>query len=231
MSKQIPLSRGLFATVDDEDFEWLSQWRWTPSSRCGLDRNKVFCAIRFVMVDGKQRTILMHREITNAPNGMVVDHIDRDPLNNCRANLRVCTHSQNLLNRFADRGSLSKFKGVVRDERDGRWAARFRAKHIGMFATEEEAARAYDNAALAFSPEFALTNFLPDGTPRPFEEPTVIVLPRETSSSHRGVCWHKKSQSWQARGRANGARVNLGFFDTEEEAALTVERFYLEGAK
>lgn len=72
--------------VDDEDFEYLNQWKWT-AHRIGND----WYATR----GEKKKIIYMHREILRTPKGMLTDHIDMDGLNNQKKNLRICTHQQN----------------------------------------------------------------------------------------------------------------------------------------
>ena len=84
--KEIPLTQGEVALVDDEDYEWLNQWRWYV-----LKARHTFYAVRF---DGG-RTQSMHREIMCNPVGKEVDHSDMDGLNNQRINLRIATRSQN----------------------------------------------------------------------------------------------------------------------------------------
>lgn len=109
----------------------------------------------------------MHREIMQAPAGMVVDHIDGNGLNNRRSNLRLCTRMQNSRNRRKNRDSTTEFKGVWRDKRTGRCYAQIRFKgknlYVGVFDTAIEAARAYDRKALELFAEFAHLNF-PDET-------------------------------------------------------------------
>jgi len=159
--KKIPLSQGKFAIVDDADFEWLNQWKWS-ASRVGKLRDH-FIAVRAEA----SKTILMSREIVRAQAGSVVDHIDGNPLNNQRGNLRICTQAENSLN---NRGALRRrngtkpgYKGVYWHAGAGRWMASFRNKYLGLFADPSDAARAYDAAARAYSPEFARTNFSDGG--------------------------------------------------------------------
>jgi hypothetical protein len=141
--KMIPLTHQQFALVDDEDFEWLMQYKWS------LHRPKHYaqngCRGR------KPFLVFMHRMILNAPKGVQVDHRDRNGLNNQRSNLRLCTRSENGYNRAANRNSKSGSKGVIQLP-SGLWTARI---SIGIFTTREEASAAYDAAAKQFHGEFA----------------------------------------------------------------------------
>ena len=155
MARDIVLTKGRVARVDDEDWEWLSQWRWHYNNGY---------AMRNVGPHSDRRRILMHRLILNTPEGVDTDHIDRDRLNNTRANLRICTDSQNIANRPASRNNKSGYKGVWYDARRKKWQATIernrRKYHLGAHATPEEAARAYDTAAREFWGEFAWVNFV-----------------------------------------------------------------------
>lgn len=189
MSKLIPLSRGLFATVDDEDFDWLSQWKWVaqPGGRKGSPK---FYAIRR---DGK-RSVLMHREIAGIDAGIGTDHRDGDGLNNQRLNLRPANQSQNLLNAAKRRNAKSRFKGVSAKRQ--KWEARFMNRRFGVFDTEEAAARAYDNAARDHDPEFALTNFDENGIERSLVRAIPESKPIRWTSRTRGVHFRKREKKW-----------------------------------
>lgn len=159
--KKIPLTKGKFAIVDDEDFEWLSQWKWSyKKNQCGQEY-----ARRSSKRDayGKVSTILMHRVILDAPDGMLVDHINHDGLNNTRKNIRICNRRQNSMNMEKSVGYSSKFKGVAWHKNNKRWVASIRInyfrKHLGSFSREEDAAEAYDSAAIKHFKEFACINF------------------------------------------------------------------------
>lgn len=164
MSKLIPLSRGLFATVDDDDFDWLNQWKWSALRVKRGNGAERFYAVRVETVAGKQKMFLMHREVARAAAGKNVDHEDRNTLNNRRGNLRECTQGQNSLNQTGHRDRKgSRFKGVYLHKQNRNWCATFRGRHLGSFGDEKDAAAAYNIAALAYDPEFALLNTIDGG--------------------------------------------------------------------
>jgi hypothetical protein len=161
--RKIFLTRGKVALVDDEDFEWLSQWKWSVETHA-----KTFYALRSIYLGrenskAKMTLVRMHRVIMGMPVNKEVDHKDGDGLNNQRDNLRVCTHSQNLSNRGKDKDNTSGYKGVWFDKNRGKWSAdlhfKGRTVHLGRFTSVIEAAKAYDKAALKYFGEFARLNF------------------------------------------------------------------------
>lgn len=146
----------LFALVDDEDFEALIDYRWRSNSK-GY-------AIRSHSVDGKEIIVAMHREIMQPPTGLVVDHIDGNRLNNTRANLRIITQQQNLMNRRVFKNNSTGFKGVTFQH--GKWHARIekdgQAIHLGFHDDLKTAALVYDCAAsMLFGADYVWRN-LPD---------------------------------------------------------------------
>lgn len=145
----IPLRNCFYALVDAADFDAISRHPWSVR----VAQKLAYAWSR--RDDG--RPVLMHRLIMDPPDDMDVDHINGNGLDNRRSNLRVCTRSQNLGNRrISDQHA---FKGICRETRCNRWFAVCAKKRLGNFATAEEAARAYDRAALARWGEFARTNF------------------------------------------------------------------------
>ena len=113
-------------------------------------------------------TLRMHRLIMNTPKGMHTDHINGNPLDNRKENLRICTPAQNSRNRRKNKNNKSGFKGVKRCcgswyEGTIKWMAsiNFEGKrmHLGVYDIPEEAARAYDAKAIELHGEFAQTNF------------------------------------------------------------------------
>ena len=153
--KEIPLfHQDKVTIVDNYEFEWLSQFKWLY---------KTGGYIRRLEWNGRQISFYMHREIMNAPVGMVVDHIDRNPLNNQRSNLRICTIPENLRNYKIAKNNTSGYMGVSIRKTTHRWEASIMVNrlsiHLGYFRTAKDAAIARDEAAKKYFGEFAHLNF------------------------------------------------------------------------
>lgn len=161
MSREVRLSQGKVALVDDEDYECLSAKKWTLHS-CGY-------AYRWEPTPTGKRMVYMHRFIVERmigaaiPDKHQVDHINMNGLDNQRGNLRMVTKAQNTMNRKRYRGSTSQYKGVCWNKKEGKWIAQIGLNkqriRIGAFNNEEEAARAYDAKARELHGEFARPNF------------------------------------------------------------------------
>lgn len=154
--KEIQLSKGKIALVDDEDYDLVSKYKWY----CNNGRHTYY-ACRDDTMDGSK--ILMHRFILGAIPGSIVDHIDGNGWNNCKNNLRVCTSKENARNmkRYAE--SSSKYRGVSWDSINKKWYVQitvdYKSYFLGRFTDEVEAAKVYDKAALEYFKEFASLNF------------------------------------------------------------------------
>lgn len=151
--KEIILKGGHITLVDDEDYEILKSFKCHMSENAKNGHKYACC-----MING--RSHYMHRIIANAPRGMVVDHINRNSLDNQKHNLRVCTQMENTQNKRVSKNNKTGFKGV--DFHRCKYRATIQIdgikKHIGLFDTPQEAADAYDRTAVEHFGEFALTN-------------------------------------------------------------------------
>lgn len=160
MAKEISLTRGKVAIVDDEDYERLSQYKW----RCNSHGYAVRSEWRGAGL--LPRFIAMHREVLGADGNVRADHIDGNRLNNQKFNLRECTESQNQMNRGKHVRTSSQYKGVSFFKETSRWRAYIqlegKGKHLGFFDNEVEAAKAYNVAAKQFYGEFARLNVISD---------------------------------------------------------------------
>lgn len=157
---EIPLSKGLAAIVDDEDHEWLSQWRW-HARECGAGR---YYAVRNrVPQDGEGPPgIYMHREILGCEAGRQVDHASGDSLDNRRSNLRPADRSQNNANRRLSSRNKTGLRGVSLNSASGKFVAQIQVggknRGLGYFTDATVAARAYNEAAVAAFGDFASIN-------------------------------------------------------------------------
>lgn len=157
----VPLTRGHEAFISPGKAELVAAYKWSAQRR----DNGLWYAIAYVVGSARggkpSRYVYMHALVSG---GQRVDHRDRNGLNNTDANLRAATTVQNGGNTGKRSGTSSRYKGVTYVARTGRWAAQLhhlgRKTHLGYHATEEEAARVYDDAAVRHFGEFACTNVM-----------------------------------------------------------------------
>lgn len=138
--------------IDDEDFEKVNALKWHH----GDNKRKAVYFYHSVRKP-KRRNILLHRFILNAPNGIEVDHINLNTLDNRKSNLRLCTHIQNTYNRPSWRKNKTGFKGVYKRGNKYQAQIQFERKKrcLGYFHTPEKAYVAYCKAAKKYHGEFA----------------------------------------------------------------------------
>jgi hypothetical protein len=159
--KTIKLTKNKLALVDDEDFKYLSRWKWCVTN--------IGYAVRSCPTYQRRNAkttqhILMHREILKAGSGQLVDHINMNKLDNRRQNLRLCTQSENLRHRHKSKARIytSQYKGVSFDKSRGKYEAyitiNLKKLHLGRFNSEQEAAHAYNKASSKHYKEFVILN-------------------------------------------------------------------------
>ncbi len=146
-----------FALVDDEDYEYLNKFHWHVSSHGYVKRGS------YIGIKKKHKIIGLSREIMGFPKGMEIDHINHNKLDNQKGNLRICTKSQNMMNKLPKIGS-SKFKGVGWNKREKIWQSKIKKDNkwyfLGYFIKETDAAKAYNKKAKELFGEYAHVNRL-----------------------------------------------------------------------
>lgn len=160
--KELILVGGFKTFVDDEDYEYLNQWRWFHVKNKKWSTSYV---LRHDRVNGIRKSTMMHRVIMcvlNAGRAVYVDHKDHNGLNNQKSNLRICSNKQNQANFIYKPRGLSKYVGVWRDRKRWRASIRINGKktNIGSFHTEIEAAKCYNEHAIKHRGKFATLNNL-----------------------------------------------------------------------
>jgi hypothetical protein len=210
MAKEIQLTKGLVALVDEEDHKMLM----------GL-------GVRWCVNDGyafNAKLGRMHRYLLSAPEGVMVDHRNGNKLDNQRENLRLCSNSQNQANRRVAVGK-SKFKGVVWQKRKsgtGFWKAQITVNkqviYLGAFPTDLDAAKAYNQAALAHFGEFAHLNDLTLSASDVVSSERRQIN-RANPTGFKGVSYSKERNKWVAQLRYKGVWHLLKRFATAEDAA------------
>jgi hypothetical protein len=199
--------------IDDADFERVAQIGWFINEN-GYARGH----------DPESDSLVyMHRYLLGLGNDdpRIIDHINRCTWDNRRANLRVVRRSVNSMNSTAEKRKQvhskilqSKFKGVHWLAERSKWSSQFRGKYLGVFVNEIDAARAYNNAAMASGIEGVWLNDLPEGKP-----PAPSKYARG-SSMMRGVKWNGQREKWHTEVHSNGVRIHAGFYADERAAGL-----------
>lgn len=165
MTVVIPLTRGQQAVISDEDAD-LAEFKWRADFHCTYANGGKYHAVRGIRPKGcRYQTIILHRVILSRMLGReltrheLVDHIDNDPLNNTRENLRLATNAQNQANRGKTCRNTSGYKGVFFNKSSRKYVAQIclnnKRCHLGAFLTPEEAHAAYCKAARELYGEFA----------------------------------------------------------------------------
>lgn len=153
---RIRIPSGEEILVDSEDYPKVELFRWFRASR------RPYAHAHVRGADGRRHQIQMHRLIMNPPANLVIDHIDGDPKNNRKSNLRVCTQAENSRNQRSQKSKASRWRGVSMCKSTGRWQVAIRVGGTrvwgGRFSDEIEAAQAYNQLAITHHGQFARLN-------------------------------------------------------------------------
>ena len=164
--KEIKLTQGKVSLIDDEDFELVSRHKWSTAKR-----GRTSYAKTNIYLNKKQVTLLMHTLITGKTQGLEMDHINHNGLDNRRCNLRHVTNIENHYNSRSRLNHSSIYKGVSWHKPTNKWRGTIgqngRQYHLGLFTSEKEAALAYNKEAIKIFGEFACLNHAPVVTKQP----------------------------------------------------------------
>ena len=161
--KEIQLTKGFVALIDDEDFDRVSKYKW-----CACVSGSAVYALHSFKSDltGKRFVLSMHRFIMDNPDGLEVDHINHNGIDNRKENLRACTGSQNSMNSSIYKNNTTEYKGTSYNPKNNPsnpYSAHigYQGKliHLGYYTTVQQAARAYDRKAKELFGEFAALNY------------------------------------------------------------------------
>ena len=207
------LSNRGFAVVDEDDLEEICRYEWYQ--HMGYARART--------ADGE---VHMSHVVCPCPEGLEVDHINRNKLDNRKSNLRVVTRSENCANRGSFRNSSSQYKGVHWSKKTGRWEVSITKDgiqiYVGSFDDEITAASAYNDYARKLWGEFAVLNDIVEVDYRSMRH-----MRTSKHSKYLGVTKHARGK-WIARLTIDGKRRTLGYFDSELEAAKAFNKAYVE---
>ncbi len=154
--KEIPLTQGQVALVDDDDFERVNVFMWYAMWSPNI---KSYYAKRHESRSQGQKSVLMSRFIMHTPKGMICDHRDHNTLDNRKSNLRNCTPSQSMMNRYLSKNNTTGFTGIYRNKNgyQARVCVEYKIVFNKWFKIFEEAIAARDEAVKKYHGEFANT--------------------------------------------------------------------------
>lgn len=223
--------QGFDVMVDDEDVPLIGNiedWFYFNTARARHFQAFYFCR-HIYSSEGKFTLQRLHRLLVNAPKGSVVDHIDGNPLNNQKSNLRICNQTINCLNAKMSRANTSGYTGVYWHSRDCKWQACLRVDgkqmSLGYYETIEEAVSARSKALLTYYPDARKREIYDNTKISINEERQQLVIPkRKHSSGIKGVS--RCRDKWQAYYTAPKIPQKfLGYYNTIEDASNAVEQY------
>lgn len=157
----LELNRNKKLTIDTEDYDKIKMFHWCACFE--PHTNSYYCRSSIKTGEGpKRKTTGVHRIIINPSENKYVDHINHDPLDNRKSNLRVCDNMDNTHNRRAGKNNTTGQKGVDFDKKSGKYRARIRVNYkrisLGKFEILEDAIFAYNQASVKYYGEFHFGN-------------------------------------------------------------------------
>ena len=219
--------------VDEEDMSLITKYVWSVQNRNGYH----FCSSH-EWIDGVRYTITMHRLIMGCVygDGKIIDHINHNPLDNRKCNLRFATSAQNNYNKTIHRDKTSTpYKGVFIHESGQIVAAIAKNRksiHIGYAKSFEEAARMYDMMAIKLFGEFACLNFphmiYSDNEIECLYKKVMDYRCSKNTSGYRGVSYKTKRHKWEASICVNNVDRYIGMYSTAIEAARARDKVAIE---
>jgi hypothetical protein len=239
MSKEIKLTQGQIAIVDNEDYDRVKGYTWFANNWTGS--SKLLSAKTWVEKGGKRHLVSLHRFLLNLPSNSSVLFRNDNPLDCRRSNMEIVTPKDACRTGRLKRNNTSGYKGVTWSTQKGRWRAFIKVDrrqiHLGFFDDPVEAAHAYDDAARKYFGKFARLNFPREGERSVNEgrpaQPEVTPYPREKQVTGPRWTTHNptgfKGVFIQPSGRycsciwIKGKYRHLGTFDVPEETALAFD--------
>lgn len=221
MTKNIQLSQGYSTIVDDEDYEWLMQYNWYYSKGYAVCSKYLY----------KMHRLLLH---VDDPH-ILVDHVDRNKLNNTKVNLRIADASENNFNvpkqnYRSGRKMTSIYKGVSWSKKMQSWKSSIGYKNkqifLGYFSTELDGAVAYNNKARELFGDFACINDIDDI--QLYEKGRGRRIKREKTSKYIGVTKYKNRWHAQIYDKKEKKVLHMGEYKTEIEAARVYNKKAIE---
>lgn len=220
--RKIMLTRGMSAMVDDEDFEWLNQYKWYA----GASDKKFYAVRKGRKIDGilYKIPIYMHRQILKLTRDdeLMADHVNGNGLDNRRLNLRKCSYRENNINKIlCFDGQSSTFRGVSHIIEHHCWKAEIDNHFIGHYLTEGEAAYYYNEQAKIRHGEFAVLNDL-SGL-------SINLTPRRNRKTpYKGIRFNKRDKMWYARIMQNRKEIYIGCYKDAVSAAIAYNEKAIE---
>ena len=231
MVKQVELTKGYIALVDDEDYKEISKYIWHVSG----EKDRPY-ACRTVRENGVKKTIRMHRQIALVEDTETIDHINHDTLDNRKTNLRACKKKENCRNISVGKNNTSGFTGVYFREKQNKWDVSImvdgKGIHLGRFDKKEDAIKAREDAEIKYFKEFRNTQTIAEKF-RPNMKSSISELKKKeriatnNKSGVTGVSFNKRNKKWCARYKGK----HLGWFIDRYDAVRARKKGILDTNK